>query len=72
MNTLSRAKCPRCGFVVVAASPAMKDELCRAHDREVHQLPSAAELIAAFESCRGTDTPREENKPAIAATVQPD
>lgn len=33
---LSRAKCPRCGHVVVAASPRFRDYLTAAHDREVH------------------------------------
>ncbi len=37
--TLSRARCPRCGFVVVAASPKMCDALCRAHDAEYHPRP---------------------------------
>ena len=40
---------PRCGFIVVAASGKMKDELCRAHDWEVHQLPSIDEVKRAFD-----------------------
>ena len=48
MIALSRATCPRCGFIVVAASGKMKDELCRAHDWEIHQLPSVDEVKRAF------------------------
>jgi len=40
--TLARAKCPRCGHVVVAASPVFKDSLCRAHDLEVHGITRPA------------------------------
>ena len=46
MVTLSRAKCPRCGFVVVAASPEMKDTLCVAHDREAHGLGLVSPSVA--------------------------
>ena len=56
--TLSRAKCPRCGVVVVAASPAACDALCRAHDAEVHSLVVP-------------DAPNAASKPAIAPAVQP-
>jgi uncharacterized protein (UPF0212 family) len=62
--TLARAKCPRCGFVVVAASVAARKALCIAHDAEVHSLtPSDA---GAPEPC-----PSAASKAAIAPAVQP-
>lgn len=63
--TLARAKCPRCGFVVVAASLTAKAALCRAHDAEAHQLlPSG--VGAASEPY-----PSDASKAAIAAADQP-
>jgi hypothetical protein len=55
MITLARAKCPRCGFVVVAASTTERDALCRAHDWEAHQDPSLDEVRRA---CNRTDIRR--------------
>ena len=56
--TLARAKCPRCGIVIVAASPIERDKLARAHDEEVHGLVSPAAPSAA-------------TNPAIAGAVHP-
>lgn len=61
--TLLRAKCPRCGLVVAAASPAARTALCRAHDREAHSLGSAVAVDDAV--------PTDASKPAIAPAVQP-
>jgi hypothetical protein len=67
MLTLARAKCPRCGWVISAASPEFRDQLARAHDAEVHHIPASAGVPPA------ADVPSSAaSKPAIAPAVQPD
>jgi len=67
MITLARAKCPRCGLVVVAASPATRDQLARAHDAEVHHIPSSAGVPPA-----AGELSSALRKPAIAPADHPD
>ena len=73
MVCCARAKCPRCGFQVSAASPYFRDVLARTHNFEAHGIHSAEPSLASpADACRETTSaPIAAIKPATASFVQP-
>jgi len=71
MMTLARATCPRCGIVVVAASPAARDVLCRAHDAEVHGLAPVEPAPPSPSAIAPAPRPIAAKNPEMPFKVQP-
>lgn len=62
---LARAKCPRCGFIVVAASYDARDAACHDHDDAVHCDTAVSVPAVSVPSSSAA------MKAAIVATGQP-